>query len=91
MSRPASSCRVSVAGGLRVAAGPLALVTRGYGVWVRDPDGGIVAVTGGAGGIDLTFHPGPGASPADPPWGARLSGLLSEISDIPTQERSSTP
>lgn len=47
MSRAASSYRVTVAGGLAVASGPLALaaaniavlVARGYRVWVREPTG----------------------------------------------------
>lgn len=99
MSGPASTYRVSVAGGLRVAAGPLALIApqvaalaaRGYGVWVRDPDNRVVAVAGGRHQLHLTYHPGPGADPTAPPWVGRLSDLLAEISNTPTnQERSNT-
>jgi hypothetical protein len=100
MTRPASTYRVSVAGGLRVAAGPLALVAaniaalvaRGYRVWVRDTDDRVVAVHADGDALHLTFHPGHGAPSAAPPWVGRLSDLLAEISNTPTnQERSSTP
>lgn len=100
MTRPASTYRVSVAGGLRVAAGPLALVAanvaalvaRGYRVWVRDADDRVVAVHADGDGLHLTFHPGHCAPSAAPPWVGRLSDLLAEISNTPTnQERSSTP
>jgi hypothetical protein len=101
MTRPASTYRVSVAGGLRVAAGPLALVAanvaalaaRGYRVWVRDPDDRIVSVHADGDGLHVSFHPGHGEAPsAAPPWVGRLSDLLAEISNTTTnQERSSTP
>ena len=101
MTRPASTYRVSVAGGLRVAAGPLALVAanvaalvaRGYRVWVRDPDDRIVAVHADGDGLHVSFHPGDDAATSAPqPWVGRLSDLLAEISNTPTnQERSSTP
>jgi len=100
MTRPASTYRVSVAGGLRVTAGPLALVAanvaalvaRGYRVWVRDADDRVVAVHADGDGLHLIFHPGLGAPSAAPPWVGRLSDLLAEISNTPTnQERSSTP
>lgn len=99
MTAHASIYRASVAGGLRVAAGPLALVAanaaafaaRGYRVWVRDAEQGVAAVHCDGGGLHLTFHPGPGASSA-PPWMNRFSDLLAEISNTPTtQERSNTP
>ena len=101
MTRHASTYRVTVAGGLRVAAGPLALVAanvaalaaRGYRVWVRDADDRVVAVRADGDGLHLSFHPGHGAATsAPPPWLGRLSDLLAEISNTPTnQERSSTP
>jgi hypothetical protein len=101
MTRLASTYRVSVAGGLRVAAGPLALVAanvaalvaRGYRVWVRDADDRIVAVHADGAGLHLTFHPAQSAATsAPPPWVGRLSDLLAEISNTPTnQQRSSTP
>ena len=100
MTRPASTYRVSVAGGLRVAAGPLALiaanvaalVARGYRVWVRDPDGRVVAIRLDHDQLHLTYHPGLGAPPEPPPWVGRLSALLAELSNTTTnQERSSTP
>lgn len=80
MTRPTSAYRVSVAGGLRVAAGPLALVAanvaalaaRGYRVWVRDPDNRVVAVHEEGDGLHLTFHPGHGTPSAAPPWVGRL-------------------
>ncbi len=100
MTATASTYRVSVAGGLRVAAGPLALVAanvagltaRGYRVWVRDPDNRVAAIYVDADQLHLTFHPGPGADPTPPPWVGRLSDLVAEISNTPTnQERSTTP
>ncbi len=102
MTRTAATYRASVAGGLRVAAGPLALVAanvttlvaRGYSVWVRDPDEGVVAIHADGDHLHLSFHPGPGASPTPPPWVGRLSDLLAEISnttDNTNQERSNTP
>ncbi len=102
MTRPASTYRASVAGGLRVAAGPLALVaayvatllTRGYRVWVRDGAGGdhVVEVFPDVDHLRLIYHPGPGAAGHAPAWVDRLSALLAEISDTPTnQERSTTP
>jgi hypothetical protein len=100
MTRPASTYRVTVAGGLRVATGPLALVAanaaalvaRGYRVWVRDGDDRLVAVHGDGDGMHVTFHPGPGATTTPPPWVGRLSDLLAEISETAThQERSNTP
>ncbi|MGI8776915.1 MAG: hypothetical protein ACR2LJ_05905 [Acidimicrobiales bacterium] len=100
MTGSTSTYRVSVAGGLRVAAGPLALVaanvaalaTRGYRVWVRDPDDRVAAIYVDADQIHLTFHPCPGADPMPPPWVGRLSDLVAEISNTPTnQERSTTP
>ena len=100
MTRPASTYRVTVAGGLRVAAGPLALVAanvatlaaRGYRVWVRDPDDRVVAVDVDAGQLHLTYHPGPGPASEHPPWVDRLSALVAELSTTTTnQERSNTP
>ena len=82
-----------------MAAGPLALVAanvatltaRGYRVWVRDADQGVVSVDRVHDVLHLSFHPGPGAS-SPPPWMNRFSDLLSEISNTPTnQERSTTP
>ncbi len=99
MTGHASTYRVHVAGGLRVAAGPLALVAanvaaltaRGYRVWVRDAEQGVVSVHRDNDVLHLSFHPGPGAS-SPPPWMNRFSDLLSEISNTPTnQERSNTP
>lgn len=99
MTAHTSTYRANVAGGLRVAAGPLALVAanvaaltaRGYRVWVRDADQGLVAVHRDNDVLHLSFHPGPAAS-SPPPWMNRFSGLLSEISNTPTnQERSNTP
>jgi len=93
-----STYRVNVAGGLRVASGPLALVAanaaalvaRGYQVWVRDPDQGVVAMREQGGVLHISFHPGPGAT-SPPPWMNRLSDLMAEISNTPTnQERSNT-
>ena len=100
MTRHASTYRVSVAGGLRVAAGPLALVAanvatllaRGYRVWVRDPDGRVVAIQLDHDQHHLTYHPGPDTASEHPPWVDRLSALLAELSNTTTnQERSSTP
>ncbi len=100
MTRPASTYRVSVAGGLRVAAGPLALVAanvaalvaRGYRVWVRDPDGRVVAIQLDHDQHHLTYHPGPDTVSDHPPWVDRLSALLAELSNTTTnQERSNTP
>ena len=102
MTRPASTYRVSVAGGLRVATGPLALVAanvatllaRGYRVWVRDPDDRVVALHLDHDQFHLTYHPGPATAPELPPWVDRLSALLAELSNSNTttnQERSSTP
>jgi arginase family enzyme len=100
MTRPASTYGVSVAGGLRVATGPLALVAanvatllaRGYRVWVRDPDDRVVALHLDHDQLHLTYHPGPGTPPELPPWVDRLSALLAELSNTTTnQERSSTP
>ncbi len=99
MTASSSTYRVNVAGGLRVASGPLALVAanaaalvaRGYQVWVRDPDQGVVAIHQQDGVLHIRFHPGPGATAASP-WMDRLSDLLAEISETPTnQERSNTP
>ena len=98
MTGSSANFRVNVAGGLRVAAGPLALVAanasallaRGYQVWVRDHDQGVVAVHRDSGVLHISFHPGPGATA--PPWMNRLSDLLAEISEMPTNhERSNTP
>ena len=100
MTRSASTYRVSVAGGLRVAAGPLALVAanvatllaRGYRVWVRDPDHRVVALHVDDAQLHLTYHPGPGTAPEPPAWVDRLSALLAELSNTTTnQERSNTP
>ncbi len=100
MTRPASTYRVSVAGSLRVAAGPLALVAanvaallaRGYRVWVRDPDGRVVAIHLDHDQHHLTYHPGADTASEHPPWVDRLSALLAELSNTTTnQERSSTP
>ena len=99
MTTHASTYRANVAGGLRVAAGPLAMVTanvaaltaRGYRVWVRDADQGVVSVHRDKELLRLTFHPGPGAA-TPPPWMNRFSDLLAEISNTPTNhERSNTP
>ncbi len=99
MTGSSSTYRVNVAGGLRVASGPLALVAanaaalvaRGYQVWVRDPDQGVVAMHHRSGVLHISFHPGPGAV-TTPPWMNRLSDLMAEISETPTnQERSNTP
>jgi len=98
MTGSSSTYRVNVAGGLRVASGPLALVAanaaaliaRGYQVWVRDPDQGVVAVHRAGGVLHITFHPSPGVTA--PPWMNRLSDLMAEISETPTnQERTNTP
>ena len=100
MTGPASTYRATVAGGLRVAAGPLALVAanvaalaaRGYRVWVRDPDERVVSVHADDGRFTLTYHPGPGATTDAPPWADRLSALMAELSNTTTnQERSNTP
>ncbi len=99
MTGSSSTYQVNVAGGLRVASGPLALVAanaaallaRGYQVWVRDPDQGVVAIQQQDGVLHISFHPGPGAV-TTPPWMNRLSDLMAEISNTPTnQERSNTP
>ncbi len=96
MNGPSSTYRETVAGGLRVAAGPLALVaanvaalvTRGYRVWVRDPEQRVVSVHADGDQLTLTYHPG---SETAPPWVDRLSALLAEISETTTnQERSTT-
>ena len=98
MTGHVSTYRASVAGGLRVASGPLALVAanvvtfaaRGYRVWVRDAEQGVVSVHRDNDVLHLTFDPRPGA-PSPPPWMNRFSDLLSEISNTPTnQERSNT-
>ncbi len=101
MTSATANYRASVAGGLRVAAGPLALVAanvaallaRGYRVWVRDPDDRVVAIHTDADQLHLNFHPGPGTTPTPPPWVDRLSDLLAEISNTTNtnQERSNTP
>ena len=100
MTGHASIYRASVAGGLRVAAGPRALVaanvaafaTRGYRVWVRDPDGRVVAIQLDHDQHHLTYQPGPDTASEHPPWVDRLSALLAELSNTTTnQERSSTP
>ena len=100
MTGHGSTYRVHVAGGLRVATGPLALVAanvatltaRGYRVWVRDPNQAVLAVHRDGEELHTDFHPGPGEALTAPPWVARLSELVSEISNTPTnQERSNTP
>lgn len=94
--------RVTVAGGLRMATGPLALIAAnvaalaagGYRVWVRDGAGDdhVVEVFPDVDHLRLIYHPGPGAAGDAPAWVDRLSALLAEISDTPTnQERSTTP
>jgi hypothetical protein len=97
MTGHVSTYRASVAGGLRVASGPLALVAanvasltaRGYRGWVRDPDQAVLAVHRDGEELHTTFHPGPGAARTAPPWVARLSELVSEISNTPTSEERS--
>jgi hypothetical protein len=61
-------------------------------VWVRDPEGRVVSVHADGGRLTLTFHPGPGVTTDAPPWADRLSALMAELSNTPTnQERSNTP
>ena len=100
MTAGTGAYRVTVAGGLRMATRPLALIAanvaallaRGYRVWVRDADDAVVAIHADAEQFHLSFHPGPGANAPVPPWVDRLSDLLAEISDTPTNHgRSSTP
>ncbi len=100
MTQSASSYRLSVAGGLRVVTGPLALVAanvaalvaRGYRVWVRDPRDSVLAIDTEDGQLHVIFHPSRDASAMAPPWVDRLSDLMAEISNEPTNpERSNTP
>lgn len=100
MTAGTGAYRVTVAGGLRMATGPLALIAanvvtlaaRGYRVWVRDGAGGdhVVEVLPDVDHLRLLYHPGPGAADHAPAWVDRLSALLAEISDTPTNQEGST-
>ena len=99
MTGPVSTYRATVAGGLRVAAGPLALVAanvatlaaRGYRVWVRDPDGRVVSVRADDGRFTLTYHPGPAPQPTPRPGRTDSRPSWPSSAAQPPNKRGATP
>ena len=95
MTARSGAYRVTVAGGLRVATGPLALiaanvaalVARGYRVWVRDGDDRVVEISGDSRLLNLIYHPGSGAAGDAPAWGGPVLGPVGRDQRHPHQPR----